>query len=139
MNSHYAWIWCIYPRTQKSTPLVKVSLHKSNFVPLKPDSIKIEKFYFGEKTTSLFSERRKRNMAANLHKSHSTNWKTCFWKSSKFSLAQCSHMEVKVAVLNAISQSCNPKSDVFEVKIIPYPSESLCLIYTCFHYRYSFE
>ena len=34
-------------------------------------------------------------------------------------------MEVKVAVLNAISQSCNWKSDFFEVKLNPYAS--LCL------------
>ena len=39
--------------------------------------------------------------------------------------AQCFHMEVKVAVLNAISQSCSKKSDFFEVKLVPYAS--LCL------------
>ena len=39
--------------------------------------------------------------------------------------AQCFHTEVKVAVLNAISQSCNWKSDFFEVKLVPYAS--LCL------------
>ena len=37
----------------------------------------------------------------------------------------CFHKEVKVAVLNAISENYNTISDFFEVKIVPYAS--LCL------------
>ena len=38
---------------------------------------------------------------------------------------QSFHVEVKVVVLNAISQSCNWKSDFFEVKLVP--CASVCL------------
>ena len=48
-------------------------------------------------------------------------WYPTFYKG----WTHCFHMEVKMAVLNTISQNCYKISDFFEVKLVPYAS--LCL------------